>query len=136
MLVFGLVQTLFALGATLNYFFVHPPSTRKTLESLPFGLSRLALVVREEQSDRTLYSLLSPMAFYHFLLVPCSVISLVYDGYFFWFHLLVCICWKVYLTLEACGGWQRHFASGYSSRNKKRHHFALVVASGSLSSNS
>jgi hypothetical protein len=54
-------------------------------------MGRIASVLPDDSSGRTETSLLSPMAFYYFLLVPMSALALVNEGYFYPYHLLV-IC--------------------------------------------
>ena len=52
-------------------------------------MGRIASVLPKDSSGRTETSLLSPMAFYYFLLVPMSALALVNEGYFYPYHLLV-----------------------------------------------
>eukprot|EP00730_Choanoeca_flexa_P002797 TRINITY_DN11178_c0_g1_i2.p1 TRINITY_DN11178_c0_g1~~TRINITY_DN11178_c0_g1_i2.p1 ORF type:complete len:1472 (+),score=415.20 TRINITY_DN11178_c0_g1_i2:98-4417(+) len=83
----GSVHLFFCLMSMLAYFFMTPPSLSETIRSIPF-MGRLADLLKDESSERTETSLLSPMAFYYFLLVPMSALALTSDGYFYPYHLL------------------------------------------------
>ncbi|EGD74759.1 inositol 1,4,5-trisphosphate receptor type 3 [Salpingoeca rosetta] len=84
--ILGGFHVFFSTMTAFSYFLVHPPSFRATISSLPFGRELLSYLPSDE-SERTQNSLLGAESFHHFLLIPLSVLGLLYSGYFFAYHL-------------------------------------------------
>ena len=87
----GGIHLVLSVMVATTYFLLNPPSAHALAESLPFGLDtatfRLLPWIRDT-SKRTKTSPLSPSSLHHLLLIPFSVLGLVYHGYFFCYHLL------------------------------------------------
>jgi inositol 1,4,5-triphosphate receptor type 1 len=93
----GIIHILCSFAVTVVFFLVSPPSLQASVNDLPIILllkrvfpkvRKLLRYLPQDASNRTPHSLFAPIAFYHFMLLPLSVLAYSYFGYFYCWHLL------------------------------------------------
>jgi inositol 1,4,5-triphosphate receptor type 1 len=86
MLVLGIIHVVVTFFVTLSFFIVNPPSWRKLVEPLPFGIG--TWLIGKSEDGQTCVSPFSIEAVYHVALLGLSLAALFTWGYFYCFHLL------------------------------------------------